>query len=69
MKTCTWNVRSIYRAEPLKAAVRELERYKFDVLGVQVRWDKEGTPNNPVSADALHILNRQEYGNAEPKNY
>ena len=28
----------------LKAAARELARYKLDVVGVQeVRWDKEGT--------------------------
>ena len=39
----TWNVRSLYRAGSLKAAVMELARYKLDVVGVQVRWDKEGT--------------------------
>jgi len=40
----TWNVRSLYRAGSLKAAVRELVRYKLDVVGVQeVRWDKGGT--------------------------
>jgi len=44
MKLGTWNVRSIYRAGSLKAAARELGRYKLDVLGVQeVRWDKGGT--------------------------
>ena len=41
MKLGTWNVRSFYRAGSLKAAARELARYKLDVVGVQeVRWDK-----------------------------
>jgi hypothetical protein len=36
-----WNVRSLYRADSLIAAARELARYKLDLLGVQdVRWDK-----------------------------
>ena len=40
----TWNVRSLYRAGSLKAAARELARYKLDLVGVQeVRWDKGGT--------------------------
>jgi len=39
----TWNVRSLYRAGSLKAAVREFVRYKLDAVGVQVRWDKGGT--------------------------
>jgi len=44
MKLGTWNVRSLYRARSLKAAARELERYKLDVMGEQeVRWDKGGT--------------------------
>jgi len=44
IKLGTWNVRNLYRAGSLKAAVRELARYKLDVLGVQeVRWDKEET--------------------------
>jgi len=44
MKTGTWNVRSLYRAGSLKAAARELVRYKLDVVGVQeVSWDKGGT--------------------------
>ena len=43
IKLGTWNVRSLYRAGYLKAATRELARYKLDVVGVQVRWDKEGT--------------------------
>ena len=41
MKLGTWNVRSLYRAGSLKAAARELGRYKLDVVGAQeVRWDK-----------------------------
>jgi len=44
MKLGTWNVRSFYRAGYLKAAARELARYKLDVVGVQeVSWDKGGT--------------------------
>ena len=44
MKIGTWNVRSLYRAGSLKAAARELVRYKLDVVCVQeVRWDKGGT--------------------------
>jgi len=44
MKLGTWNVRIVYRAGSLKAAARELARYKLDVVGVQeVRRDKEGT--------------------------
>jgi len=44
MKIGTWNIRSLYRAGSLKAAARELVRYKLDVVGVQeVRWDKGGT--------------------------
>jgi exonuclease III len=39
----TWNVRSLYRTGSLMAAVRELARYKLDLVGVQeVRWNKEG---------------------------
>jgi len=40
----TWSVRSLYRAGSLKAAGRELARYKLDLVGVQeLRWDKGGT--------------------------
>jgi len=34
MKLGTWNVRRLYRAGSLKAAARELARYKLDVVGV-----------------------------------
>ena len=27
------------------AAAREFARYKLDLVGVQVRWEKEGTVN------------------------
>ena len=44
MKIGTWTVRSLYRSGSLKAAARELVRYKLDVVGAQeVRWDKGGT--------------------------
>ena len=44
LKLGTWNIRSFYRADSLKAAARELGRYILDVGVVQeVRWDKEGT--------------------------
>ena len=44
MKLGTWSVRSLYRAGSLKAAARELARYKLDLVVVQeVRWDNEGT--------------------------
>ena len=44
MKIGTWNVRSLYRAGSLRAAARELVRYKLDLVGVQeVRWNKGGT--------------------------
>jgi len=43
MRFGTWNVRSLYRADPLTAAARELARYKLNLVGVQeVRWDKWG---------------------------
>jgi len=44
MKIGTWNVRSFYTAGSFKTAVRELGRYKLDVVGVQdIRWDEGGT--------------------------
>jgi len=40
LKFGTLKVRSLHRAGSLTAAVRELARYKLDVVGVQeVRWD------------------------------
>jgi len=44
MKIGTWNVRNLYRTGSIKAAAREIGRYKLDIVGVQeVRCDKEGT--------------------------
>ena len=43
MKLGTWNVRSLYRAGSLKAAARELRRYKLDVVGVCI-WIGLGWP-------------------------
>jgi len=44
MRIGMWNVTSLYRAGSLKAAGRELTKYKLDVVCVQeVRWDKRGT--------------------------
>ena len=43
IKLRTWNVRILYRAGSLKAAARELARYKLDIVGVQeFSWDEEG---------------------------
>jgi hypothetical protein len=39
-----WNVRSLCRIGLLKTVVRELGKYKLDLVGVQeVRWEKGGT--------------------------
>jgi exonuclease III len=44
MRFGTWNVRSLYRIGSLKTVVRELQKYKLDLVGVQeVRWEKGGT--------------------------
>jgi hypothetical protein len=43
MRYGTWNVRSLYREGAIKSVVRELEKYKLDLVGVQgVRWEGEG---------------------------
>jgi hypothetical protein len=34
MRFGTWNVRSLYRADSLTAAARELEEYKLDLVGM-----------------------------------
>jgi len=37
----TWNVRSLHKSGSLTTVVRELARYKLDLVGVQeVMWDK-----------------------------
>ena len=44
MRFGTRNVRSLHRSGSLTAAVRELARYKLDLVSVQeVRWDKGDT--------------------------
>jgi len=44
MRFGTWNVRSLYRAGSLTAAVRELARYQLYAVGVQeVRLEKVDT--------------------------
>jgi hypothetical protein len=43
MRFGIWNVRSLYRVGAIKSVVRELEKYKLDLVGVQkVRWEGEG---------------------------
>jgi hypothetical protein len=47
MRFGTWNVRSSYRAGSLVTVLRELSKYKLDLLGVQdVRWECGG--NEPA---------------------
>jgi hypothetical protein len=43
MRFGLWNVRSLYRAGSLMTVLRELTRYKLDLVGVQeVRWEGGG---------------------------
>jgi exonuclease III len=44
MRFGTWNVTSLYRKGSLKTVVRELGKYKLDLVGVQkFRWEKGAT--------------------------
>jgi exonuclease III len=44
MRFGTWNVRSFYRARSLKTVLKELDRHKLDLMGVQeIRWECGGT--------------------------
>jgi len=44
IKSGTWKVRSLYRPGLVTIVVRDLARYKLDLVGVQkVKWDKGGT--------------------------
>jgi hypothetical protein len=44
MRFDLWNVRSLYRAASLMTVLRELLKYKLDLVGVQeVRWEGGGT--------------------------
>jgi hypothetical protein len=43
MRFGTWNVWTLYGTGSLKTVIRELGKYKLDLVGVQeVRWEKEG---------------------------
>jgi hypothetical protein len=40
----TWNIRSLYSVDSLMTVLRELSRYRLDLVGVQeVRWEGSGT--------------------------
>jgi hypothetical protein len=40
----TWKARSLQRTGTLETVVRELGKYKLDLVGLQeVRWEKSGT--------------------------
>jgi hypothetical protein len=41
MRFGTWNIRGIYRAGLLIIVAREISQYKIDLVGVQVRWDRD----------------------------
>ena len=44
MKLGTWNVISLHSSGLLKTVVRELGKYKLDLVGVhEVKWDKGDT--------------------------
>jgi hypothetical protein len=43
MRFGTWNVRILYRAGSLMTVSRKVFKYKFDLVGVQVRWEGGGT--------------------------
>jgi hypothetical protein len=39
----TWNATILHRTGALKTVVRQLGKYKLDLVGLQVRWEKSGT--------------------------
>jgi hypothetical protein len=44
MRFGTWNVRSMCRADLLRAVAEEISKYKLDLVGVQkIRWGGGGT--------------------------
>jgi hypothetical protein len=44
MRFGLWNVRNLYRAGSLITVLRELSKYKLDLVGVEeVRWEGGGT--------------------------
>jgi hypothetical protein len=43
MRFGMWNVRNLYRAGSLMTVVKEISKYKLDLVGVQeVRWNRGG---------------------------
>jgi hypothetical protein len=57
----TWNVRSLYRMGSLKTVVRELGKYRLDLVDVQVRWEKGGTER----AEDYTFFCRREWGSSD----
>jgi hypothetical protein len=54
MRFGTWNVRSLYRAGSLMTVVKEIPKYKSDVVGEQnVGLDRGGTEPDEI-ARRLH---------------
>jgi hypothetical protein len=43
MRFGTLKVRSLHRTGALKTVAREYGKHKFDLVAVQVRWEKSGT--------------------------
>jgi hypothetical protein len=39
----TWNVKNFYDSGSPKTVLGKLTKYKLDLVGVQIRWDKGGT--------------------------
>jgi exonuclease III len=58
MRFGTWNVRSLYRAGPLRTVAEEVSKYKLDLLGVQeVRWGGVGTEPAGSMERGMKIMN------------
>jgi hypothetical protein len=43
MRFGTWNIRRLCRSGSVKTVARELGKYKLDLVGVQIRWEKGST--------------------------
>jgi hypothetical protein len=43
MKFGAWNISCLYRAGSLKAVAEEISKYKLDLVGAQVTWDRSCT--------------------------
>jgi hypothetical protein len=43
MRFGAWNSRSPCRAGPLIRVANEISKYRLDLVGVEVRWDRGGT--------------------------